>query len=453
MTRLLLALLLTLPCFGQLTMYVVDGTTETVLAPNALLQLRPMESGDTQSVRLRVRNLGTQDAQITQFSADGAGFSLQRPFPPIALPPGGSVNATLVFTAGAPASYSANLRMNGSTALVLVNVSAGPTLTIAPQCVGTSANTVNFGEVVRGQAKTCTATLTNGGSQAITISTLNVSGAGFSVTPNAVPFSMAAGQSVTLTLQLNAASTGVIAGALQVQGRTYALAAVAIESPLPQPILEFDSAVFGSAQQRRVTVKLAAPAAVAGSGTLTVAFQADSALAGDDPAVMFIESASRQLKFAVEAGKTTVTLNGRDFATLQTGTSAGRLRFTFGDYAPGFTADPTITMTIPAAQVTLDKANATKAPNRLDVTLTGFDNTYSVGAMMFRFYDGAGQLIGSAIPADFSAAFRAFFTNTPGGSVFRMTVTFPVNNNSSVAGVEAELSNAAGTMRTARLAF
>lgn len=453
MTRILLALLVALPCFGQLTMYVVDGTTETVLAPNALLQMKPIESGDTQSVRLRVRNLGAQDAQITQFSADGAGFSLQRPFPPIALAAGGAVNATLVFTAGAPASYSANLRMNGTTVLVLVNVNAGPTLTIVPQCAGTSANTVNFGEVVRGQPKTCTATLTNGGTQTSTISTLSVSGSGFSVAPNAVPFSLAAGQSITLTLQLSAVSTGVIAGALQVQGRAYALAAVSIEAPLPQPILEFDSTVFGSAQQRRVTVKLAAPAAVAASGTLTLAFQPDSALAGDDPAVMFVESATRQLKFAVEAGKSMVTLNGRDFATLQTGTSAGRLRFTFGDYAPGFQVDPTITMTVPAAQVTLEKAIATKAPNRLDVTLTGFDNTYSVGAMVFRFYDASGQLIGSAIPADFSAAFRAFFTNTPGGSVFRMTVTFPVNNNSSVAGVEAELSNAAGTMRTARLAF
>ena len=45
--------------FGQLTLYVVDGTTETPLANNGVFQLPAIEAGDTQSVRLRVRNLGS----------------------------------------------------------------------------------------------------------------------------------------------------------------------------------------------------------------------------------------------------------------------------------------------------------------------------------------------------------------------------------------------------------
>ena len=113
-----LALLVALAgsAFGQLTLYVVDGTTETPLANNGVFQLPAIEAGDTQSVRLRVRNLGSTDAQITQFSADGVGFALTRPLPPIALAPGAFVNATLTFTAGAAANYSANLRMNSTTA-------------------------------------------------------------------------------------------------------------------------------------------------------------------------------------------------------------------------------------------------------------------------------------------------------------------------------------------------
>jgi hypothetical protein len=58
------------------------------------------------------------------------------------------------------------------------------------------------------------------------------------------------------------------------------------------------------------------------------------------------------------------------------------------------------------------------------------------------------------MPADFTGAFRAFYARAPGGGTFKLTVRFPVSGNSfGVAGVEAELSNSAGTIRTSRLNF
>jgi hypothetical protein len=448
--------LLVLGCgslFGQLTLYVVDGTTETVLTANSVLQFPATESGDTRTVRLRVRNQGAKDEQLTQFVASGVGFTLNVPPTPLNVAPGGIVNATLIFTAGAPANYSANIRMNGTTVLALAPVTSGPVLTIAPGCLGTAANTIDFGSVARGAAQTCSATLTNPGSQAVTISTLGVTGEGFAVSPASAPFILAAGQSVALRVTFNATAAGQFSGTLQVQNRTYALAVVVYNTPLPQPLIDFGSSPVTSAQQRPITVKLASPAAVAASGTLNVEFLPDANTVQNDPAVMFLESGTRQVRFAVEAGASTVKLNGKDAVTLQTGSSAGRLRFTFGDYAPGFATDPTLTMTIAAAPVALDKTVVAKFPERLDVTLTGFDNTYSMGAMTFRFYDANGNQIGAAVPADFSAAFRSFFSSGSGGSTFRVTVTFPAKNNGSVAAVEADLTNTAGTTRVARLRF
>src|SRR3954470_23444989 len=95
----LLAALLPLVGQAQLVLAVVDGTTELPLAANSIYQLRAMESGDSQTVRLRVRNTGSQPAEITRFFADGSGFSLNRPLPPQTLAAGGLLNATLTFDA------------------------------------------------------------------------------------------------------------------------------------------------------------------------------------------------------------------------------------------------------------------------------------------------------------------------------------------------------------------
>ncbi len=92
--------------------------------------------------------------------------------------------------------------------------------------------------------------------------------------------------------------------------------------------------------------------------------------------------------------------------------------------------------------------------NDLDVLLIGYDNTYSAGVMTFTFFDTAGLAIDpGAIRTDFTTDFRAFLTKTPAGSTFAARVTFPVTGDATqVVGVEVELTNAAGSVRTQRVA-
>ncbi len=452
MRVLLCAFLLPLAAQAQLVLSVVDGATETALVANSVFQLRPTETGDTQSVRLRVRNAGQQPAEITRFVADGSGFSLNRPLPPITLAAGGSLNATLTFVAGAPANYSANLQLNGISVLVLVSVTAGPTLTVFPTCNGTLPNTLEFGTVPRGQSRLCEFSLSNPTAQAMNISTVTVSGVGFSFLRTTTAVTLAAGQSTSFAVQLTPQTVGVITGMLKIQGREYILRATVVEAPLPAPIFEFESSAAASGQQRRLTVRLPAPSPTTTTGLVNLAFIADPNLA-DDPAVMFVETSSRQVRFAVEEGKSTVTLNGQAFATFQTGTTVGRIRFTLSGVASGFASDPETTVILSPTPIALDKVLPSRFPDRIELVLTGFDNTFSIGSMLFRFFDSAGQQL-AAIPADFTAALRAFYAGSPGGSAFKITIKFPVAGSSAtVAGIEADLSNSAGTVRTARLPF
>jgi hypothetical protein len=438
---------------AQLALFVVEDAAERPLPPNALFPLGVVAAGQTQTVRLRVRNVGSQPETITLFVVEGAGFSLNRPLPPQTVAPGGILNATLTFSASMPANYSAHLRLNGTSILLLATVAAGASLSVPPGCQGATAGAIDFGFVARGRSRTCAVSLRNDTAQAVTISTITVTGAGFGLEPVSLPLTLLPGQSATVGVRVTAGNPGVLQGTLRVEARDYALAAVATEAPLPAPGFEFDPGAFLSAQQRRLALRLTEPAPFTGTGFVNLEFRPDGLAAADDPAIRFLETGTRQARFQVTAGQTAVTIEGAPAISFQTGTTAGRIRVFLSGIPSGFQGSEEVSLNIAPAPVALDRTIAARFPERLEVTLYGFDNTFSAGAMNFQFFDAAGGRI-ATIPADFAAAFRAFFGANPGGSMFKMTATFLVNGGTSkVAAVEVELANAAGTTRTPRLNF
>jgi hypothetical protein len=87
------------------------------------------------------------------------------------------------------------------------------------------------------------------------------------------------------------------------------------------------------------------------------------------------------------------------------------------------------------------------------VSLTGFDNTRSMSAALFSFYDASGRLLTAApIRAEIRREFEQFFGTSDTGGVFTMRATFPVQGPvAQINAVEVELQNGAGNTRTQRL--
>jgi HYDIN/CFA65/VesB family protein/ASPM-SPD-2-Hydin domain-containing protein len=110
--------------------------------------------------------------------------------------------------------------------LALFLTSVGPSgcagyTTASTQSTGSktlSANptSLSFGNVSVGATATQSATLKNGGTASVTVSQTNVSGAAFSITQGTPPYSVAAGQSVTLQVRFAPSSSGNITGSLTV---------------------------------------------------------------------------------------------------------------------------------------------------------------------------------------------------------------------------------------------
>jgi hypothetical protein len=435
----LLALLLPLAARADLVLSVVNGNTETPLG--LTYSMGPILAGDSITVLLSLRNTASPSVSVTRFNVDQPAFQLNAPSTPFNVAPGIPSAVTLSFSASMPGSYTANLRLNDRVIALSGTVLATSLLTVSPGCPG------GFGIVVRGQSRDCAFEVRNGAGIALSIA---VAGIGFASNGAA---NVNAGQTLTVTVRFQPANAGNYSGSLSIGPLNFPLTGQGVNPPVPTPVFDYQSTPAASAQQRRLSARLPSPSPVAGSGTVWLNFVPNPGLA-DDAAIAFLQPLARSLPFTVQEGSTDVLLGGQAFAVFQTGTTAGQIRFSMTSALLVFASDPSGTLTIPPSAVAIDSAFGTRGAGELQVKIVGFDNTYTTGAMSFTFYDAAGGAITAPIAANFTQAFRTFYGSSQSGSMFQVIVKFPVTGNiNAIAGVEAELTNTAGMVRTARLGF
>ncbi len=205
--------------------------------------------------------------------------------------------------------------------------------------------------------------------------------------------------------------------------------AAGIDPPLPKPILSLDLPSPASARQGTLIVHFDAPAQSAGTGTATLDFRGPS-----DPTIAFA-SGSRTAAFAISPGDTQALL------PFQTGTTAGTLTFAV-QIGPSSDRQDVV---IPPAPPTVAAAQAQRSSNTLEILVTAFDNTRTLGALTFLFYDRAGNTI-SAIPIDGTATFANFFAASDLGGVFLLHAVFPVTGDpSQVGSCDVTLKNSVST--------
>src|SRR5579883_245341 len=315
-----------------------------------------------------------------------------------------------------------------------------------------AATPIQFPQITPGgAASTLNFTVTNPSTSfnAITVSNVTATGAGFALTGlPAMPASIQPGGSITFSLSFNATSSGTYAGTLAIGTRSFSLSGLAVVSPVPAMSLRFSNSTLTSAQQATVTVEAATAAPSEQLGTLTMQFTPSVSGVNDDPAVVFLKTGGRTLSVAFAKGATTATYQGVSALTFQTGTTAGTLTFTLS-----FTNTPPVTQsfTITSAEIHISSATAQRQSPNLVVTVNGYDNTYSAGKMSFTFYDLKGKVINSTpLAVDSTTTFHDyFFTNNEAGGAFAMQATFPVTGDvSEIGSVAVTLENATGPTNT-----
>lgn len=380
---------------------------------------------------------------------------------PNTLAPGNSLTFTVTFAPGTATTYQSNLLVGSSTyrlqgngissvlgdlsSLVITYVdSTGVRLTAQ------AATPISLGQSVVGASGTNSFTFSMTNPQttisAVAVTALSVSGTGFAITQApALPLSIAPGTSTTFTVTFTASSTGTFNGVLTVGTRLFSLTGQGITSPLPDPSFSIDVQPLVNRKQANLSINFPTATTVSAIGTLTMTFTPSVANVSDDPAVVFTATNGRQLQIEVANGATTGKYSGQTVLTFQTGTTAGMLTFTLTfpnkvPYSQSFTITP--------AQVQVTSISAIRQDPNLVITMTGYDNTYSLGQLGFLFYDTSGKtMTAKPLTVDAASAFKQlFFTSNQAGGAFSMRASFPVTGKvTDIGSVTFTLTNSAGT--------
>jgi len=414
---------------------------------------------------------------------------------PATIAPGKTVTFTIVFTPqptlGPSGPENATLTVGSASYtlqgnVLIVNGSRPPNITYVysgtgKPCQNCSAYTINVGPLPDTLTMLFTVANTEiSGTQYadITLSAPpTVSGAGFTMSPATLVQSgttspgTCTGQPLTihpgcsLTFQVTFAGSTSSTGTLPITyitGATTGTVTYTFNAQAPTPVGSAQSDLpglalmcgaspctsqtFGSQQQVQATLQVSA--ATTALVPLSIKFTSSVPGVTGDPAVTFISpaNASNIGPISFTPSSLTGTLsNGQSQFTFQTGTTAGTITITATDPA---TLQPyAFTLPVLPSKVQITSSTAVRQNPNLVVTITGYDNTHSVGPLSFTFNDIAGKLLTpSAIPVDATSAFKQYFsTNTQAGGAFVLQVTFPVAGDvKQVGSVTANLSNSAG---------
>jgi hypothetical protein len=457
-SRLRLAFLFVpLAAHAQIVLSTLSGTTETPIVSSFNFgSIAPLT---TEDVTFRARGSGSAAVTITQLALSGIGFAIVNTSTlPVTIAPGNAFDFTVRFTGGPVGSFSANLQVNTVIVGLQGMVTQAATVSVAAPCIGPLGGSISFGRIAQTLQVTCTFTLSNPYTQALAVSPIVLTGAAFQ-TAQASSAAIPAGQSVSFAVTFNASTATTFTGSLVVGVQTFALSGTGFLSPLPAPILSFDTPILNSGEQHTLTAALPSPAAVATSGSITMGFTPGANGVADDTAVEFVATGNRSVSFSVAQGATTMLLNNQQGVIFSTGTTYGTIAFTVNAGSIGINGTATTSVTITAAPVAVTSASATTGTAALNISITGFDNTYTLGAMTFTFLDLNGRQLGAPIQANFSTQFQLFYqsqtkSGVSAGSAFLMLVSFPVTGDEAVVGgVEVQMTNTAGATTVQGLLF
>jgi hypothetical protein len=208
--------------------------------------------GQTSSQTVTLSNLGTANLNITQAAGLGTGFSLSGLALPMTLAPGKSAMFTVSFTPTSAVSSASNLSLfsnapTSPTAIALSGTGLSSVVQLTP-----STTSLNFGSETLNARTTQSVTLTNTGNAAVTISQVNVTGSGFSLSGAAPLVTLSPGQAASFTVAFDPTATGTATGsATVVSNATNAVPTIALSGVGVQPAI---SVVPGSVSFGSVTV-------------------------------------------------------------------------------------------------------------------------------------------------------------------------------------------------------
>ncbi len=189
------------------------GLQAFLLASASNVSFGKVVVGNTNSQPITLRNSGNATLTFSQLAASGTGVSLTGLSTSTTIAPNSSTTFNAVFAPSSAAAVTGSITLvtNGVPSPLVIGVTGSGSA--AQTSLGVSPASLNFSTVIEGSSKTLSSTLTNTGNSNINISSVKVSGAGFSTSGVSGGTILMPGQSATLMVTFSPGSAGSTTGA------------------------------------------------------------------------------------------------------------------------------------------------------------------------------------------------------------------------------------------------
>jgi hypothetical protein len=306
--------------------------------------------GHTETLLATVTNVGQTTVTVSAIKANSSQFAPSSLSLPLVLLAGQSVSLSVNFTPAAEGWTSGTVKFSSDGSNDALSFAVAGT-GVGSDSVTASPSTLSFGQVGIGTKTTLPVVVKNDRSWNVTLSGLQTTGSGFSISGPKLPFTLGAGRSVTLNVTYAPQSTEMTGGSLLISGPTVTVpltgkgTAAGQLTIAPAP-LNFGDVDVGTAGTKPITMS-----ATGASVTVSSAASSNSQFVLDGATFPLTIDAGHSQSFNVS------------FTPKASGTSSGSLSFV---------------------------SNASNSTTRESLTGTGTATKYSVNLMWNSSADAAG---------------------------------------------------------------
>jgi Abnormal spindle-like microcephaly-assoc'd, ASPM-SPD-2-Hydin/Transmembrane protein 131-like N-terminal len=173
--------------------------------------------GISLSQALIIRNTGTATLTISQVTATGSALSVSGFSLPLNVSAGQQTTITVAFLPTVVGSASGNISIVSNAPTSPTSVGLSGTGIAATLTLGINPPSLSFGNVTTGTSSAAqNVTITNTGNSSVTISQINLTGAGYSMTGGSAPVTLTPSQNLTLSVQFSPTAAGTINGSISI---------------------------------------------------------------------------------------------------------------------------------------------------------------------------------------------------------------------------------------------
>ncbi len=188
-----------------------DGVAPATLTPSpASLSFTNIQVGQKSTQTETVTNTGGSNAQITQVTPSGTGFSVSGITLPVTLPPGQGTSFSVTFAPQSAGNFTGNVSIISNASNANLNVPLTGSAVSGTQTTLSVTTPIGVGDVAVGASGTQSGTLMATGGTVV-VSSVNLGGANpaeFSISGLSFPVTVTTSQPVSFTVTFTPAATG-----------------------------------------------------------------------------------------------------------------------------------------------------------------------------------------------------------------------------------------------------